>query len=232
MPRLLGPNETHLWTAALDGRDTSIALLDSEERKRADRFNRPHPRADFIRTRTILRRLLAGYLERDPAGLVFTLGPHGKPTLLGTGLQFNASHSGNCLTIAVRWHVAVGVDVEGQRDVANVLAIARRFFAPAEANQIEALPAARQPDAFRALWTLKEAIVKAAGEALAYHLDRIEGALEADGLARFVAWHGMDEAWQNWSVFSFCPSAGFTATLATKSPSQPPRLLPWDDTDF
>lgn len=231
MPKPLGRDDIHVWIASLDGRDTKITVLDAEERRRAERFSRPGPRADFIRTRTILRQVLAGYLGCDPASLAFTLGPHGKPALAGTSLQFNASHSGGCLLIAVRWHDPVGVDVEAQRDVANAAAIARRFFTAAEASQIEALPAARQAEAFRALWTLKEAVVKAAGEALAYHLDRIEAALGADGQARFVAWHGMDERRQAWSIFPFSPSPGFTATLATAPLAQAPRLLSWKNGD-
>ncbi len=232
MPKPLGRDDIHVWIASLDGRDTGIDVLDAEERERAERFSRPRPRADFIRTRTILRQVLAGYLGCDPAGLAFTHGPHGKPALKGGGLQFNASHSGGCLLIAVRWHDPIGVDVEAQRDVTNAAAMARRFFTPAEATQIEALPATRQADAFRALWTLKEAVVKAAGEALAYHLDRIEAAVDADGLARFVAWHGMDERAQAWSIFPFSPSPGYTATLATAPPAEAPRLLPWKNGDL
>ncbi len=231
MPMPFGPEDIHIWTVVLDGRETPLAMLDNEERERAGRFGRPRLRADFIRTRTILRRVLAGYLGCHPSDIAFTLGPHGKPALEGTDLQFNASHSGICLVIATRWREPVGVDVEGRRDVANITAIARRFFTPAEASQLEALPAARQADAFRSLWTLKEAVVKAAGEALAYHMDRVEGALNADGSARFVAWHGNDAAAQTWAIFPFSPSPDFAAALATKPPARQPQFRTWDADD-
>ena len=231
MPMPLGRDEIHIWTAVLDGRETPLTVLDSLERERAGRFGRPRLRADFVRTRTVLRRVLAGYLDCDPGSLAFSLGPHGKPALEGTDLQFNASHSGICLVIAARWWEPVGIDVEGRRDVGNIAAIARRFFTPPEASQLDALPAARQAEAFRSLWTLKEAVVKAAGEALAYNMDRVEGALNADGSARFVAWHGGDEAAQDWSIFPFSPAPDFAATLATKPPARTPRLLIWNAED-
>ncbi len=229
MPKPLRADEIHVWTAALDGRAMQPTDLDAGERSRAESFSRPDLRADFIRTRTVLRRVLALYLACDPAGLVFTQGRHGKPALADhPGLRFNASHSGGCLVVAVRRDQPIGVDVERRRDMPNACAIARRFFTAAEADQIEALPEARRADGFRALWTLKEAIVKAEGEALIHHLDRIECALAAGGLARFVAWHGMEAGLQSWSVVAFCPAAGYAAMLATPPPAEKPTFLRWN----
>ena len=228
MQRQLGPEDIHVWTASLDGHATAMTVLDAEERRRADRFTLPRPRADFIQGRTILRRVLAGYLACDPASLVFILGPHGKPALAAGGdLRFNASHSGTCLVIAVRRVQPIGIDVERRRALPNACALARRFFTAAEAGQIEALPAERQAEGFRALWTLKEAVVKAAGEALAYHLDRIEGALNPDGTACFIAWHGMDSSLQVWSAVAFSPAPEYSTTLATKLPARPPIRRVW-----
>jgi 4'-phosphopantetheinyl transferase len=229
MRKPLGCDEIHVWTASLSGQDTPATILDPEERRRAGSFLRPRSRADFVRGRTILRQVLARYLSRDPASLIFTHGPHGKPALAdGADLRFNASHSGSCLVIAVRRVQAIGVDVERRRDLPNAGALARRFFTRKEASQIEALAAERRAEGFRALWTLKEAIVKAEGEALAYHLDRIEGALGPDGVARFVAWHGMGATQQAWSVVTFSPAPCYCAALATRPPAAPPLLFGWD----
>ena len=214
-PWTLSVQDVHVWTDFLDQDDDAPSILSDAELRRADRFLLAHVRAGFVRSRTILRRILADYLTRDPASLSFTIGSHGKPALVDNErLQFNTSHSGNYLVVAVRLDQPIGVDVEHHRKVSDANMIARRFFTAAEADQIEALPASDQAAGFRALWTLKEAVVKAAGEALIHHMDRIEGRLNADGRAQFVAWHGMS----SWQTFQFTPAPGYTATLATKPP--------------
>ncbi len=230
MRRLLGPEEIHVWNASLDGQAAPMTVLDEAERRRAGSFTLARPRADFIQGRTILRRILASYLARDPASLGFSLGPHGKPALAnGEKLRFNASHSGACLVIAVRQDWCIGVDVERRREMANAGAIARRFFTAREADQIEALAPTRQADGFRALWTLKEAIVKAVGEQLAPHLNRLEATLDPDGMARFVAWHGMGRVRQAWWVSPFCPAPGYSATLATRAATPAPNIVYFDN---
>jgi 4'-phosphopantetheinyl transferase len=220
-PSTLSSKDVHVWTSFLDEGEDAPSVLDDAELRRAERFLLPRPRAEFVRSRTALRRILASYLTCEPASLAFTVGPHGKPALVGGGnLQFNASHSGNCFIVAVRRDQPIGVDVEQHRTVSDVNAIARRFFRSAEADLIAALPEADRAAGFRALWTLKEAVVKAAGEALIHHMDRIEGRLDANGRAQFVAWHGMS----CWETFQFTPAPGYTATLATKPPFNKPLL--------
>lgn len=220
--------EIHVWTATLTGQEMPVSDLDPEERRRADGYLLPRPRADFVQSRSILRRVLGGYLGRTASSLRFTLGPHGKPALeQGSDLRFNASHSGECLVIAVRRGHPVGVDVERPRDLPNAGALARRFFTAAEAGQIAALPPERRAEGFRALWVLKEAIVKAEGEAMAYHMDRIEAALDPQGAARFLAWHGQAAALQAWAACTFRPLPGYIATLATRGPAGRTRFLDW-----
>ena len=100
-PCTLSVQDVHVWTAFLDQDDDAPSILNDAELRRADSFLLAHVRAGFVRSRTILRRILAGYLTRDPASLAFTIGPHGKPALVDNErLQFNTSHSGNCLVVA------------------------------------------------------------------------------------------------------------------------------------
>ncbi len=121
----------------------------------------------------LLRRVLSAYVEREPASWEFRVPSQGKPELNdpSIGLEFNLSHSSERLAIAIsdRAH-PVGVDIEVVRQ-RPFLRLARRYFAPVEAQGL----AQWQGDALAAwfyrYWTLKEAWVKASGTGLRTPLD-------------------------------------------------------------
>jgi 4'-phosphopantetheinyl transferase len=61
----------------------------------------------------ISRQVLATYLETAPEALEFERGEGGKPRLRDAGdVEFNLSHSGELVVVAVTRGRAVGVDVE------------------------------------------------------------------------------------------------------------------------
>lgn len=61
-----------------------------------------------------LRRVLAVYLEEEPAEIQLAEGEHGKPRLADPGarLSFNLSHSGEVALVALSGEDEVGVDIE------------------------------------------------------------------------------------------------------------------------
>lgn len=61
----------------------------------------------------ISRQVLATYLETTPEALEFEAGERGKPRLRDAGdVEFNLSHSGELVVVAVTRGRAIGVDVE------------------------------------------------------------------------------------------------------------------------
>ena len=143
------------------------ALLDPEERARAERLRREIDRRRATASLGLRRLVLGSRLGVRPETLHFTYGESGKPHLLGFAhISFSVSHSSNLIVIAVADGVRLGVDVERVRAL-DTERIARRFFAPDEANALAALPESDRPAAFFACWTRKEAIVKATGYGLA-----------------------------------------------------------------
>jgi 4'-phosphopantetheinyl transferase len=102
------------------------------------------------------------------------MGPHGKPALDGTStpvdLRFNLAHSGRLALYAVALQVEVGIDVERVRAGVDFLGIAARFFSLREAAGLCRLSPELRTPAFVALWTRKEAAVKATGEGLSDRL--------------------------------------------------------------
>jgi 4'-phosphopantetheinyl transferase len=73
-----------VWRADLTRVEDGLAeLLCAEERERARQIRDVHRRRLWMRSRGVLRALLARYLDGDPRALRFALGPHGKPALRG-----------------------------------------------------------------------------------------------------------------------------------------------------
>lgn len=160
------------------------ALLTDDERARAARYRRPVDAALSITARALARLTLAHAargrgLRVAPARFAFGLGEHGKPEVSGPpdglGLLFNVSHTEGLTVcaVAVAGEVeAVGVDVERADRRTSHVDLARRFFAPEEAAEVEAAPeGAERVELFFRFWTLKEAYLKARGVGLGLELD-------------------------------------------------------------
>jgi 4'-phosphopantetheinyl transferase len=160
--------EVHLWlcqrgdAAALD-----TAVLSRDEQARARRW-RGAGEAEFALGRALLRHLLSRYAPQAPAEWQFATGPHGKPELAGTqsDLQFNLSHSGDWLALALSRQTAVGVDVQIIDRDRSVGRLARRYFPAEEVAELEALQGDAFTVRFYELWALKEALTKARGASL------------------------------------------------------------------
>lgn len=121
------------------------------------------------------RSILSRYAAVAPDEWRFTHGPHGKPALQDAplALDFNISHSGDWLCCAVTGGIPVGIDIEfcnSQRDLA---VLARRFFQPEEALDINSRRAPGMVERFYDYWTLKEADIKSRGEALGPQLEQV-----------------------------------------------------------
>lgn len=218
-PPPLGAHEAHLWRLVLDsagGEGAATDILSEDERARAARFYFERDRRRFSAGRAALRRILAAYLDRAPADLVFTLGPHGKPALEDSGLEFNLSHSGGCGLLAVARGRRVGVDVEGIRTDFACEEIARRFFAPAEVEALAASAPAEYATAFFRCWTRKEAYVKARGDGLSLALDRFEVPLEAAATRALASCLDDPSESSRWSLREILPGPGFLGALVVE----------------
>jgi 4'-phosphopantetheinyl transferase len=135
-------------------------LLDAEERRRVAGFSTVEARRRFVIAHGATRRIVGEHLGAPPEALAWRTGPQGKPELTGdwTGVQTNLSHSGGRCLIALSATRAVGADIQHCVPGLDVLAMARRYFPPVEAQAV-----ADDPAVFGQLWARKEAITKAAG---------------------------------------------------------------------
>ncbi len=215
----------HVWRAWLDPATETLdaygALLSDDERARADRFKFDHLRRRFTAARGALRRLLGGYLLRDPGSIEFEYGRHGKPTLADGAVHFNASHSGDMALFAFSRDAELGVDVERVTRLRGADAIAERHFAPGEFAAYLSLDVDLRDEAFYQCWTRKEAFIKAIGDGIQFGLDRFEVAFGPGQPARLVTVHGDADEAASWRMESFRPAPEFEAAIAARADFRP-----------
>ena len=147
------------------------ASLVPVEQQRWEALRLPEDRERFLRGRGGLRRLLGAWRDEPPEAVPIGAGAHGKPCCTG-GPEFNLSHSGDLILLALHRERAVGVDVEQLRPGLAWRPIARRVLPPVEWQALEALATAAE----------QEAAEQEAAEAFLLAWCRLEARLKAQGL--------------------------------------------------
>ncbi len=148
----------------------TLAVLSPEEQVRASRFHFDRDRHRWTNGRAWIRRTLGNYLGLDPASLRIMAEPGGRPYLPDIcGFDFNLSHTGDWIALAICQDGRIGVDLETIDPTFPAREIAREFFLPEECQWIANGPV----DRFFQLWTAKEALMKATGRGLSLTPDRI-----------------------------------------------------------
>lgn len=182
------------------------AVLSEEERERANRFVRPDLRLAYVVGRGLVRWLLAAEMGYRAEEVPIIYGSKGKPMVRGGApASFNLSRSNGCIAIVLGHGTEAGIDVERIR-AGEWPDLARRYFAPAEAEYIRTQPPGERDRAFFEIWTRKEAYVKAVGDGLSLPLESFRvptGAISDDGAAR------IDDGRGDWCTFPLEMEDGF-----------------------
>lgn len=170
------------WDWSLDDPSTGSHkpedVLSADEVERMRRFATPMLQRRFLAARAGLRRILGTCAACDPLALRFELNPFGKPSVIGRPtLRFSLSHSADRAFLVVSEECDVGADIEAVRQI-EALDLSRRYFHPGEVAAIEGTTdQVSRLETFFAIWTLKEAVVKAMGTGLSTSLDSFEVSL-------------------------------------------------------
>ncbi|MFI6225931.1 4'-phosphopantetheinyl transferase family protein [Micromonospora echinospora] len=165
-------DEVVVWYFRTDEADTDVdglvAVLDDEERGRADAMRHPTDRRDFVVAHGVSRLILGRQLDLPPAGVRWRPDRSGRPELTGTGgrVQVSLSHSDRLAALALTGYRRVGVDVQ-RLATGDPTGLAARFFPAAEAGLVAGQSRAdRRSAVFTRLWARKEACVKVTGSPL------------------------------------------------------------------
>jgi len=176
-------------------RPRHLGLLSAIERARRDRYLRDDDRDRFALGAALLR-LLAGAISGQAAAAVEVERtcprcgrPHGRPRLPGWSLHASVTHSGDVAGVAISAAGAVGIDLEAPAagrvtalDARQVATLDAHEGAAFDAGEVTALwQAIRAPGEaplagaaeLRAIWTRKEAVLKATGVGLQLSMSRV-----------------------------------------------------------
>lgn len=147
------------------------------EKRWAEKITVQWRQEQFLAIWGFVRFELASYLNLAPEDMVFERTDHGKPYLKYPCLSFafNLSHTKDHLALCYAKDIlACGIDIEVMRDMDDMLAIAKRFFAPAEFLFLNTLDdISKQKFYFFKLWVIKEAVLKAIGKGLSYGIEKV-----------------------------------------------------------
>ena len=222
-----GPGEVHLWRVDLDDPGVSTEdpfwwnALDDSDRRRIDAIRHPATRLGSLVGRGLTRRILAAVLpsRRKPSELTIQAGRFGKPACLDGPpfLEFNLSHSGSLVLLALASQGPLGLDVEPLRPYTHRDGLIQRIADSDEAATFQRTPDPQRDLLITRLWTRKEACVKATGEGMLVSgsLDRLGMPLdEPPHPPRPLRWKGCPIPLECWSLRSLTPRSGYLAALA------------------
>ncbi len=162
-------NELHVWRARVDRESQGRALAEHRNR-----------------SRSLTASVLARYLGCEASSVSVQRDAHGRPFIEGAGFDFNLSHSGDWILLAVIGAgKRVGVDLEKRRTDRSCREIAARYFSSEESSAVN--DASDATDLFYQLWTAKEAALKALGCGIAHGLPDTQPGVDGNrrGVVKF-----------------------------------------------
>ncbi len=197
------------------------ALLSDDERQRNQRYRFATDRRKDLIARALLRTQLGGRLNLAPESLVFERGEHGKPALvLDNSLEFNLSHAGNWIVLAMA-ESRIGVDIEHTARDNDVMAIADRYFFGSEIAELTSFEPSEQRQRFFDYWTLKEAYMKARGEGISLGLSKFGFSIANKPDITIEMNSCLNDSPLDWQFFCVTPNTDYRLAMALNSSKKP-----------
>lgn len=174
---MAGADVVNIWLCFVDRLDDAVSaalpsLLDEVERRRNERFVVARPRRLHAAAHALARLAIARRIGCSPGEIRYRKTGKGKPFLVepASTLSFNITHSGGLAACAVGEGYALGIDVEPVNRPQLTRKLLEGLLAPPEVARLEGLDGMPLQEALVALWTGKEAVVKAHGAGLSLPL--------------------------------------------------------------
>lgn len=200
------------------------ALLSNAETHRAGQYASTRKAREFIITRGALRRVLAHALDQNPRAFCFEYEAQGRPYLADEiahdGVNFSVSHSHDLALIALTRGRRVGIDIERVRPEVDHESLSRRFFSSAEYQALQCHHDGVRLRAFFAVWTRKEALVKATGTGIAGGLKAFDVSADPSRPAELLAARWEDTDATDWLLTDIQADPDYLACVASDGETQ------------
>lgn len=157
----------------------SVPRLSPSDSARLAAFGSQRRRSEFLLGRALAARCLRLLGERS--GIARLSSTSGGRPCAPRGYSVSIAHRDGCVVAAVSNVGPVGVDVEAAPPAGPMRDSWWSYLSPDEAAELRALPGEERPGAFRILWTLKEAVLKACGVGLALPPSAVSLFVPAEG---------------------------------------------------
>jgi 4'-phosphopantetheinyl transferase len=182
---LISPGSIDIWSALYEDLDRYYpylsGLISTDETRKATGFKKPGDSRRYILRHGMVRSILGLCLDEAPDKLRFVQGTCGKPALDSgekvPDLRFSLSHTDEMICIGITCGSAIGLDLVKPGNGHSFSAIGDYLFTPDERDRIAQRTADRPPVPDFRIWSLKEALIKAAGSDL-----RMMREIEAAGI--------------------------------------------------
>jgi 4'-phosphopantetheinyl transferase len=220
----LEANELHIWRIKfledIDNYSDYWNLLTQYEQTQAKSFYFIKDRNRYVVTRAVLRKLLAQYLKNiKPESISLEYTEYGKPYLFKNinayNINFNLSHSNNCIVYAFTRDIDVGVDIECVNKNFVIEDIIEYCCSEQEKILLQELSNDYKYCYFYKLWVAKEALVKAMGLGLSFDLKRININFDQNKLISVI--DVVDNSKLCWTVRIFSAYNGYYSAFATRN---------------
>ena len=227
-------NEIHVWISELDQPNEIVKQaydgLASDIRDQIACYRTSEVRNRQTIAKSSLLSILGSYLGAEASSLRIASDQFGKPSV-GRSLfpdvpEFSVSHAEQLGLFALTRRGSIGVDVERIVALPELADIVSSCFSDYERRWFEALPQERQGRCFFAVWTIKEAYLKAIGKGMAVS----PASVEVDfNLHRGYRFHRVPERGErDWTIFTFVPQTGFTAAVVAEKGAGRMRQFSWE----
>jgi len=226
-PIAINRESIHVWIIDLAEKENlskqRLETLSKTEQDRASRFRFNTHRIRYINRWFAYRHILAQYTDTKAENITIERDSKGKPHLIGFPLEFNTSSSADTAIIALA-KTAVGADIEKHReDIFETDCRKLGFLSPSETSQYVSLPENIHAISFLALWTLKEAYLKALGRGLTIDpkeisFDLVDGSLTGSPVKQDIG---------TWAFHLFSLVDNHNVAIATKTPIKEIKLDFW-----
>jgi 4'-phosphopantetheinyl transferase len=218
----LSEKKIHVFLLHLDEYDEEqlYEFLSKDEKERADRLKVELKKKQFIISRSVLRKIISTSLNKSHDEIAFHYTDKNKPFIKdkinNKKLEFNVSHSEQCILIAVTLDNSVGVDVEKINANIDFESLSARFFSKKENQYLSNLEDSKKLNAFYNIWTRKEAFIKATGKGIAYGLDNFSVCSDNEFTSKIDIAH-KEVLEENWFSFELMSIEQYKTALSTNN---------------